>query len=156
MLCSALVLTPALYLTHRHDIPIISSHSQTQRKLVYFPKLSNLQCWTIRCKTALYFLYTLNCPLSAARSLSLYRLLWGVFSKACWLTWKCCSITWILPCSGHLFKACSANWKMISTICTHREWYKLETAPSRAAADLNIVFCSYLVSYDSFPFHWFS
>lgn len=35
----------------------------------------------------------------------------------CERTWKCCSITWILPCSGHLFKAYSANWKMISIIC---------------------------------------
>lgn len=42
-----------------------------------------------------------------------------------WLTWKCCSITWILPCSGHFFKAKSANWKTISTICPQKR--RLET-----------------------------
>lgn len=68
-------------------------------------------------------LYSLNSP-TVFRCNHIYR--------PTRLTWKCCSITWILPCSGHFFKAWSANWKRISTICTHRKWFMLElNAPRR-------------------------
>lgn len=73
-----------------------------------------------------------------------------------WLTWKCCSITWILPCSGHLFKAKSEYWKIISTICPKK--MKIRNIWERNIHRLIsfIVYFSHLVSYHSFSFHWIS
>lgn len=74
-----------------------------------------------------------------------------------WLTWKCCSSTWIFPCSGHFFRAKSANWKIISTICPTPPKNKIShICYKNIQLNKVILFCFHLVSNDSFSFNWVS